>query len=100
MTHTEPGYITQKQADEAKARPIVLAANAARTESPAPYFVEEVRKQLEERYGAKRLYENGLAIQTALALHEQIEDARQQLRFQAETRVAHAEDGLTLLAPQ
>ena len=26
----------------------------------APYFVEEVRKELEARYGAKQLYENGL----------------------------------------
>src|SRR6185436_7069833 len=67
----DAGYITQKQADEAKARPIVLAGNAARTESPAPYFVEEVRKQLEERYGAKKLYENGLSVQTALDVHLQ-----------------------------
>ena len=31
-----------------------------------PYFVEEVRKDLESRYGAKQLYENGLSMQTAL----------------------------------
>ena len=30
------------------------------------YFVEEVRKDLESRYGAKQLYENGLSVQTAL----------------------------------
>src|SRR5688572_30586043 len=34
--------------------------------SIAPYFLEEVRKELEARYGAKQLYENGLAVQTAL----------------------------------
>jgi penicillin-binding protein 1A len=62
----EVGYITQKEADEASARPIVLAAQAAATNSIAPYFVEEVRKELETRYGAKQLYENGLATQTAL----------------------------------
>jgi penicillin-binding protein 1A len=62
----EEGYITQKEADEATARPIVLAAASAPTGSVAPYFVEEVRKELESRYGAKRLYENGLSIQTAL----------------------------------
>ena len=28
--------------------------------SVAPYFLEEVRKELEARYGAKQLYENGL----------------------------------------
>jgi len=59
-------YITQKDADEAKARAIVLAPPQDRSDSIAPYFVEEVRKDLESRYGAKQLYENGLAVQTAL----------------------------------
>src|SRR4029079_13588559 len=62
----EEGYITQKEADAATARPIVLAPPANDANSIAPYFVEEVRKELESRYGAKPLYENGLTIQTAL----------------------------------
>jgi penicillin-binding protein 1A len=62
----DEGYITQQQAQEANARPIVVNLSAARTSGIAPYFVEEVRKQLEEHYGAKALYENGLAVQTAL----------------------------------
>jgi penicillin-binding protein 1A len=62
----DEGFVTQKQADEAKARPIVLNVAASRPNSIAPYFVEEIRKELEERYGAKVLYENGLAVQTAL----------------------------------
>ena len=61
-------YITQKQADDAKARPIVVVPPALRSDSVAPYFVEEVRKDLEGRYGAKQLYENGLNVQTALNL--------------------------------
>src|SRR5215471_7410626 len=61
-------YITQKEADEAKARPIVMAPNAGHSDSRAPYFVEEVRKELEAKYGAKALYENGLSVQTALDL--------------------------------
>ena len=61
-------YITQKEADEAKARAIVLAPSAGRSDSIAPYFVEEIRKELEGRYGAKTLYENGLSVQTALDL--------------------------------
>jgi hypothetical protein len=40
------------------------------------------------------------SIQAALALYEQIEDTRQQLRFQTEARVAHAEDRLAVLASQ
>jgi penicillin-binding protein 1A len=64
----DKGFITQKDADDAKARPIVLAAQTAQSNSPAPYFLEEVRKELESRYGAKALYENGLTVQTALDL--------------------------------
>ena len=60
-------YITQKDADDAMARPIVVNLAAAHKQhSIAPYFVEEVRKELEEHYGAKALYENGLSVQTAL----------------------------------
>ena len=62
----EEGYITQKEADAAIARPIVLATPASAANSLAPYFVEEVRKDLESRFGAKPLYENGLSIQTGL----------------------------------
>jgi penicillin-binding protein 1A len=62
----EDGYITQKEAHEASQRPMVLANAANQNNSVAPYFVEEVRKELETRYGAKRLYENGLSVQTGL----------------------------------
>jgi penicillin-binding protein 1A len=61
-------FVTQQEADAAKARPIVLAPSAARSDSIAPYFVEDIRKELESRYGAKALYENGLSVQTALDL--------------------------------
>jgi penicillin-binding protein 1A len=67
----DEGYITQKEADDARARPIVVAPSAVRSDSVAPYFVEEVRKELEGRYGAKALYENGLSVQTALDLRLQ-----------------------------
>ena len=42
------------------------AVSPRRHQSVAPYFLEEIRKELEQRYGAKQLYENGLSIQTAL----------------------------------
>ena len=41
------------------------AASRPQPHSIAPYFLEEVRKELEARYGAKALYENGLSVQTA-----------------------------------
>jgi penicillin-binding protein 1A len=64
----DKGFISQKEADDAKARPIVLAGSVAQPTTIAPYFLEEVRKEIESRYGAKALYENGLTIQTALDL--------------------------------
>ena len=63
----DAGFITQAQADEAKAKPIVTSGRPS-TESDAPFFVEEVRQHLEETYGAKQLYENGLAVHTSLDL--------------------------------
>jgi penicillin-binding protein 1A len=62
----EVGFITGAEADEAKKKPITLRGEPTAPPSVSPYFLEEVRKELEGRYGAKRLYENGLAIQTAL----------------------------------
>src|SRR5204863_3895842 len=59
-------YITQQQADEAKQKPIVTRGQPNQPPGIAPYFVEEVRKHLEKRYGAKVLYENGLAVRTTL----------------------------------
>ncbi|HEU4885234.1 MAG TPA: PBP1A family penicillin-binding protein [Longimicrobium sp.] len=55
--------ITQAQADEAKATPLALAPpGGARG---APYFVEAVRRQLEDRFG-ELLYTGGLRIHTAI----------------------------------
>ncbi len=59
-------YITQAEADQAKKRPIILRNQLSEQPSIAPYFVEEIRKYLEEKYGAKQLYENGLSVETSL----------------------------------
>jgi penicillin-binding protein 1A len=58
-------FITQAQADEAKKKPIVTAGRPAPGRFAA-FFLEDVRQHLEERYGAKRLYESGLAVYTSL----------------------------------
>jgi penicillin-binding protein 1A len=83
----EKGFITQKAADEAKARPIVLKLAAAQVNSAAPYFLEEVRKELEGRYGAKALYQNGLTVQTALDLR--LQDAANRALDEGIRRVDH-----------
>jgi penicillin-binding protein 1A len=62
----EVGFITEAEADDAKKKPIILRGEPTAPPSVSPYFLEEVRKELEGRYGAKRLYESGLSIQTSL----------------------------------
>ncbi|MFP5380259.1 MAG: penicillin-binding protein 1A, partial [Vicinamibacteria bacterium] len=62
----EEGYITRDDAEAAMARPIVVRPDGGREATIAPYFLEEVRKHLESRYGATALYEHGLSVQTTL----------------------------------
>ena len=59
-------YITQAQADAARQKPIVTRGQPNQPPGIAPFFVEEVRKHLEQQYGAKVLYENGLSVTTTL----------------------------------
>ena len=61
----DEGYISAAQAARAKQAPVVTAGRPA-TGGFAPFFVEDVRQHLEERYGAKRLYQGGLAVHTSL----------------------------------
>jgi penicillin-binding protein 1A len=62
----EEGFITPDQAEEAAGRPLVLRGQPTPERSIAPYFVEEIRKALEQRYGADVLYQAGLSVQTTL----------------------------------
>ena len=68
----ENGYITQAAADAAKKKPIVTRGQPQPVRSLAPFFTEEVRKHLEQKYGAKALYEGGLAVHTAIDLRLQL----------------------------
>ncbi len=60
------GYITREVAEAGKQKPIVTRAEPAQDSTIAPYYIEEVRKYVEAKYGAKALYENGLTIRTSL----------------------------------
>jgi len=62
----DEGYVSQTEADAAKQHPIIVRGQPQQPRSVAPYFVEEVRKHLEQRYGAKALYESGLSVKTTL----------------------------------
>jgi penicillin-binding protein 1A len=58
-------FISEADAAEVAARPIVTAG-APTSVALAPYFVETIRQQLQERYGAKAIYESGLTVRTGL----------------------------------
>ncbi len=62
----DEGFITAAVAEDAKKKPIVTGGEPNRSSSIAPYYVEEVRRYLEGKYGAKALYENGLQVRTSL----------------------------------
>lgn len=62
----DEGYITAQEADAAKRKPIVTRGEPGQGSTIAPYYIEEVRKYVEAKYGAKALYENGLTIRTTL----------------------------------
>jgi penicillin-binding protein 1A len=59
--------ITAAQAEAAKAEPLGLHLEAP-ANSEAPYFVEEVRRQLEREYGAEEVHGAGLRVYTTLDL--------------------------------
>jgi 1A family penicillin-binding protein len=62
----EDGYITELQAEDAKAE--TLEFNQDRIEIEAPHFVMYVRKLLAEKYGEDQLYKGGLEVRTSLDL--------------------------------
>jgi penicillin-binding protein 1A len=60
------GFISSDDAAAAAARPIVVRGQPTPERSIAPYFAEEIRKGLEQKYGADALYHAGLVVQTTL----------------------------------
>ena len=68
----ENGYITEEQAEAARKRPVVTRGQPQPLKSVAPFFAEEVRKHLEQKYGAKKLYEAGLSVQTGVDMRLQL----------------------------
>jgi penicillin-binding protein 1A len=61
----EDGKITAAQAAAAREAPLVLHL-AHDPNSLAPYFVEEIRRYLEGKYGADQVHEGGLKVYTSL----------------------------------
>ncbi len=63
----QDGKITKAQSDAAKSTPLGLHLEAP-PNSIAPYFVEEVRRQLEKEYGVEEVHGAGLRVYTTLDL--------------------------------
>lgn len=59
------GVISDAEAAEAGARPIVTTGAPVHA-ALAPYFLETIRQQLQQRYGAAAIYESGLTVRTGL----------------------------------
>jgi penicillin-binding protein 1A len=67
----DDGKITLQQANAAKAAPLGLHLEPP-ANSVAPYFVEEVRRQLEKQYGVEQVHGAGLRVYTTLDLDLQV----------------------------
>ncbi|MFZ4763179.1 MAG: penicillin-binding protein 1A [Alphaproteobacteria bacterium] len=64
---TEDGKISKEEAAAAKEEPLTARDSTdINNIGAAEYFSEEVRRQLAEKYGEKKLYEEGLAVRTSL----------------------------------
>lgn len=63
----EDGVITAEQASEAKASPLGLHI-APPPNTDAPWFVEEVRRELNQRFGVDMVHASGLRVYTTLDL--------------------------------
>ena len=62
----ENGYISAEQAELAKSQPLSVEKTSGSDNANAPYFTEEVRRQLADIYGSTALYEGGLSVRTTL----------------------------------
>src|ERR1700748_3218435 len=63
----ENNYITDAQAEAAKAEPLVAQMRALGSQAAdVDYYVEEVRRQLYGKYGEKELYDGGLQVRASL----------------------------------
>ncbi|HWL04870.1 MAG TPA: penicillin-binding protein 1A [Xanthobacteraceae bacterium] len=63
----EDGYITAEEAEKARKEPLAVTQRPRGAHIfAAEYFAEEVRREILDKYGEKKLYEGGLSVRTTL----------------------------------
>jgi penicillin-binding protein 1A len=63
----EDGYVSAAEADAARAEPLQVRDGQRTGDlAEAPFFAEEVRRQLVERFGEAGFYEGGLSVRTTV----------------------------------
>ena len=62
----EDGYITKAQSVHALKQPLLVRSRSETRIAQADFFVEEVRRELYERFGENKLYGGGLSVRTTL----------------------------------
>ncbi|WP_300163543.1 PBP1A family penicillin-binding protein [Solidesulfovibrio sp.] len=73
------GWITQAQHDAAVVEPLVFKSMPDPSWEVAPFYLEEVRRELIDRFGEDQVYNGGLHVRTAVDLKHQ-EAAERSLR--------------------
>ena len=62
----ENGYISVADAEAAAAEPLAIRPRSASDGASAPFFAEEVRREIAKRFGDENLYRGGLSVRTSL----------------------------------
>jgi len=62
----EDGYISESQAELAEIQPLKIAEKQGDRSVKAPYFAEEVRRELADVYGSDGLYQSGMSVRTSV----------------------------------
>ncbi|WP_417789789.1 penicillin-binding protein 1A [Terasakiella pusilla] len=60
------GVITPAEAEEAKKDPLTVESRSETEVVEAPYFAEEIRRQLVDMYGEDKLYKGGLSVHSTV----------------------------------
>ena len=65
------GYITQEEYEAATQEPLPTRQTVTENYKPGLYFIEHIRRMLEEKYGTETLWKGGLNIYTTVDIDQQ-----------------------------